>query len=90
MCKPLSAKAWFERLISILLNPGRNVRSDDYYGAVGRIPVFNETESSQHCLRQFKRTPIHLLRLLHLGRGGGLLRRRHGCASRGAGEVIDQ
>ena len=78
-------------LISILLkNPCGNVRSDDSYGAVGRIPVFNETESSQHCLRQFKRTPMHLLRLLHLGRGGGLLRGRHGCASRGAGEVIDQ
>jgi len=54
--QPLSAKAWFERLISILLNGCRNVRSDDYYGAVGRM--FNETESSQHCLRQFKRTPF--------------------------------
>jgi len=39
LCKPVSAKALFERLISILLKPRANVQLGKYYGPVPRIPT---------------------------------------------------
>ena len=39
LCKPISAKALFDRLISILLKPRANVRIGDYYGPEPRRPV---------------------------------------------------
>jgi len=39
LCKPVSAKALFERLLSILLKPRESVRLGNYYGPVPRIPV---------------------------------------------------
>ena len=41
LCKPVSAKALFDRLISILLKPRESVRLGDYYGPVPRIPVLD-------------------------------------------------
>jgi len=37
LCKPVSAKALFERLISILLKPRASVQVGKYYGPVPRI-----------------------------------------------------
>ncbi len=39
LCKPVSAKALFDRLISILLKPRESVRVGDYYGPAPRQPV---------------------------------------------------
>jgi CheY-like chemotaxis protein len=39
LCKPVSAKSLFERLISILLKPRANVQLGDYYGPIPRMPV---------------------------------------------------
>ena len=39
LCKPVSAKALFERLISILLKPRASVQVGKYYGPVPRMPV---------------------------------------------------
>jgi len=39
LCKPVSAKALFERLISILLKPRASVQLGNYYGPVPRIPT---------------------------------------------------
>ena len=39
LCKPVSAKALMDRLISILLKPRPNVRIGDYYGPEPRRPV---------------------------------------------------
>ena len=37
LCKPVSAKALFDRLVSILLKPRASVRVGKYYGPVPRI-----------------------------------------------------
>ena len=39
LCKPMSAKALKERLISILLKPRESVRLGEYYGPAPRLPV---------------------------------------------------
>ena len=39
LCKPVSAKALFERLISILLKPRASVRLGEYYGPAPRRPM---------------------------------------------------
>ena len=39
LCKPVSAKALFERLISILLKPRASVQVGKYYGPVPRMPA---------------------------------------------------
>ena len=39
LCKPVSAKALFDRLISILLKPRESVRLGDYYGPAPRLPA---------------------------------------------------
>jgi DNA-binding response OmpR family regulator len=39
LCKPVSAKALFERLISILLKPRASVQLGKYYGPVPRAPT---------------------------------------------------
>jgi two-component system, chemotaxis family, chemotaxis protein CheY len=39
LCKPVSAKALFERLISILLKPRASVQLGKYYGPVPRAPA---------------------------------------------------
>ncbi len=39
LCKPVSAKALFERLISILLKPRASVQVGKYYGPLPRLPV---------------------------------------------------
>jgi CheY-like chemotaxis protein len=44
LCKPVSAKALFDRLVSILLSPRASVRLGDYYGPMPRVPVL-EPES---------------------------------------------
>jgi CheY-like chemotaxis protein len=42
LCKPVSAKALFERLVSILLKPRASVQLGDYYGPVPRAPAHDE------------------------------------------------
>jgi CheY-like chemotaxis protein len=45
LCKPVSAKALLERLISILLKPRESVRLGEYYGpAPRRTPVKQKSE----------------------------------------------
>ena len=39
LCKPVSAKALFERLISIILQPRASVQLGDYYGPLPRAPM---------------------------------------------------
>ena len=39
LCKPVSAKALFERLISIVLKPRASVQLGDYYGPLPRAPM---------------------------------------------------
>jgi len=39
LCKPVSAKALLDRLISILLKPRESVRFGEYYGPAPRIPA---------------------------------------------------
>ena len=39
LCKPVSAKALFDRLVSILLSPRASVQLGNYYGPLPRIPV---------------------------------------------------
>ena len=39
LCKPVSAQALFERLISIVLKPRASVQVGKYYGPVPRIPA---------------------------------------------------
>jgi len=39
LCKPVSAKALFERLISILLKPRASVQLGKYYGPIPRAPA---------------------------------------------------
>jgi CheY-like chemotaxis protein len=39
LCKPVSAKALFDRLISILLKPRESVQVGDYYGPAPRGPT---------------------------------------------------
>jgi CheY-like chemotaxis protein len=39
LCKPVSAKALFDRLVAILLSPRASVRLGDYYGPMPRVPV---------------------------------------------------
>jgi two-component system, chemotaxis family, chemotaxis protein CheY len=39
LCKPVSAKALFERLVSILLKPRATVRLGNYYGPEPRLPM---------------------------------------------------
>ena len=39
LCKPVSAKALLDRLISILLKPRESVRVGEYYGPAPRIPA---------------------------------------------------
>ena len=39
LCKPVSAKALLDRLISILLKPRESVRFGEYYGPAPRIPT---------------------------------------------------
>ena len=41
LCKPVSAKALFERLISILLTPRASVQLGDYYGPAPRVPALD-------------------------------------------------
>ena len=39
LCKPVSAKALYDRIISILLKPRESVRMGDYYGPAPRRPA---------------------------------------------------
>ncbi|MFZ0844596.1 MAG: response regulator [Pseudolabrys sp.] len=39
LCKPVSGKALFDRLISILLKPRESVRLGEYYGPAPRSPM---------------------------------------------------
>jgi two-component system, chemotaxis family, chemotaxis protein CheY len=39
LCKPVSAKALFDRLISILLKPRESVQFGEYYGPAPRLPA---------------------------------------------------
>ena len=39
LCKPVSAKALFDRLISILLKPRESVQLGEYYGPAPRRPA---------------------------------------------------
>ena len=41
LCKPVSAKALFERLISILLKPRASVQLGDYYGPAPQVPALD-------------------------------------------------
>ena len=46
LCKPVSAKALFERLISILLKPRAIVQRGNYYGPAPRRPELDPTVDS--------------------------------------------
>ena len=46
LCKPVSAKALFERLISILLKPRESIQLGEYYGPVPRHPSAAKAEPS--------------------------------------------
>jgi CheY-like chemotaxis protein len=46
LCKPVSAKALLDRLISILLKPRESVWVGDYYGPAPRIPA-PKTEAAE-------------------------------------------
>jgi len=46
LCKPVSAKALFDRLISILLKPRASVKLGDYYGPTPRRLVSEPAESA--------------------------------------------
>jgi len=41
LCKPVSAKALLDRLISILLKPRASVKFGDYYGPAPRRPTLS-------------------------------------------------
>ena len=41
LCKPVSAKALLDRLISILLKPRASVKLGDYYGPAPRLPTLS-------------------------------------------------
>jgi DNA-binding response OmpR family regulator len=41
LCKPVSAKALFDRLVSILLKPRASVQLGDYYGPAPRVPALD-------------------------------------------------
>ena len=44
LCKPVSAKSLFDRLLSILLKPRANVQLGEYYGPVPRHPSAAKAE----------------------------------------------
>jgi two-component system chemotaxis response regulator CheY len=44
LCKPVSAKALFERLISITLKPRASVQLGKYYGPMPRIPTSDASD----------------------------------------------
>ena len=37
LCKPISAKSLYERLVSIVLKPRVNMQAGEYYGPIPRI-----------------------------------------------------
>jgi two-component system, chemotaxis family, chemotaxis protein CheY len=39
LCKPVSAKSLYDRLLSILLKPRQSVKLGEYYGPAPRVPV---------------------------------------------------
>jgi two-component system, chemotaxis family, chemotaxis protein CheY len=45
LCKPVSAKALLDRLMSILLKPRESVRVGEYYGPAPRRPMFKPKAS---------------------------------------------
>jgi two-component system, chemotaxis family, chemotaxis protein CheY len=47
LCKPVSAKALFDRLISILLKPRESVKVGDYYGPAPRVPAAKANAEAQ-------------------------------------------
>jgi two-component system, chemotaxis family, chemotaxis protein CheY len=46
LCKPVSAKALFDRLMSMLLKPRESVQLGDYYGPAPRLPVSETPETA--------------------------------------------
>jgi len=46
LCKPVSAKALQERLVSILVNPRESIRVGEYYGPAPRSPVLKQNFDS--------------------------------------------
>ena len=46
LCKPVSAKALYHRLLSILLKPRASVKLGDYYGPAPRRPVSAPADAS--------------------------------------------
>jgi two-component system chemotaxis response regulator CheY len=46
LCKPVSANALFERLISILLKPRESVQLGNYYGPAPRLPAIEPKPDS--------------------------------------------
>lgn len=46
LCKPVSAKALYDRLLSILLKPRASVKLGDYYGPAPRRPVSAPADAS--------------------------------------------
>lgn len=46
LCKPVSAKALFDRLVSILLKPRQSVRVGNYYGPAPRSPAVRQKPDS--------------------------------------------
>lgn len=50
LCKPVSAKALLERLISIVLKPRASVKVGDYYGPAPRMPALKKTDGIEPIL----------------------------------------
>ena len=46
LCKPVSAKALYDRLLSILLKPRASVKLGNYYGPAPRRPVSAPVDAS--------------------------------------------
>jgi DNA-binding response OmpR family regulator len=44
LCKPVSAKALLDRILSILLKPRETIQLGDYYGPVPRHPTSAKAE----------------------------------------------
>ncbi len=60
LCKPVSAKSLYDRLLSILLKPRQSVKHGEYYGPVPRRPASPAPErpQSRRRLRHFSSSAI--------------------------------
>ena len=50
LCKPVSAKALFDRLVSILLNPRETVQFEGYYGPAPRLSAPTDNPAKRRAI----------------------------------------